>query len=77
MSSLFGINFILALLHLMIMGVIASFSWVHAASIFRVAVCRLVGCCACTVFCFEIEWGTAWGWRLVWASRNRGLGKLC
>jgi hypothetical protein len=41
----------------MVVGYIADVSEVHAASIFRIEVYRLVSYCVCITFCFEKEWG--------------------
>jgi hypothetical protein len=38
------------------MAYVASISAVHAATIFRVEVCRLVNFCVCISFGFEKQW---------------------
>jgi hypothetical protein len=45
-------------------GDVASVWEVHAATIIRFPVCRLVSCCVCIAFCFEDEWGRGIDWGL-------------
>jgi hypothetical protein len=47
------VNYVLGLLHSMIVGDVPDLSEVHAASIFKVEVCRFMSSCVYTVFRFR------------------------
>lgn len=55
---------------------VASYSEVHAASIIRVEMFRLVSFCVCITFCLEKNWGKWRGWSGDWCLVCTSRGSL-